>query len=625
MAAFATATSPRTEYAVVRALSTSDALHRRAPTTEATAPYAASERAMASETVPTNAATSADHGRGWRFARGGWSVLLAVLDQHGVRVKRTVGAERALQDDADAGSEQRGGAASMDDGHPGRSVGDDEVDAVTVLVNRARDDLAAETKPLARGRPLLQQLGRCHVVDEVARERARSDPRQAPGDQDEQDNDPSAHASDSIAGFADPSRQRGARTTASATSLRRRSDDDANGARSAVSLGLVLPPRRGEPHDTVAHRIGVENERQADPIRELPVDGRHGARDDRHTVSRRGERERRRVSNGDPNPQAQPAAWRIPRPPWQPLPEQPFEHGLPFADGFSPPFTDGVEIVHQVERDDLAHRRRPVIGHELHASQSLNDRGWRSDPSDAETAPEELRQRADRQHGNVALERADRRRRLIAEGEVGDGEVLDDRELELVRRGRDLDPLACRHERPGRVVVRRHQVCEAGRARERRVAKSVGANALDTDRNGEQPKPGGREHVDRREVRGVLDERHVTGARVQRRGEPHRLLRTRRDDDLVHRRGHRPPPSEVIGDRGAERCVPDRLVADPVASGPVEVLERPSHGRTRKQVAGGQRGTGELDPFAGPLDQGAERRGGAPDEPLTVLTEPNDG
>src|ERR671919_1066044 len=208
MAAFATATSPRTEYAVVRALSTSDALHRRAPTTEATAPYAASERAMASETVPTNAATSADHGRGWRFARGGWSVLLAVLDQHGVRVKRTVGAERALEDDADAGSEQRGGAASMDDGHPGRSVGDDEVDAVTALVNRARDNLAAETKTLARRGMLLQQLGRRHVVDEVAREPARSDPRQAPGDQDEQDNDPRAHTSDSIAGFGDPSRQR---------------------------------------------------------------------------------------------------------------------------------------------------------------------------------------------------------------------------------------------------------------------------------------------------------------------------------------------------------------------------------------------------------------------------------
>src|ERR671923_177299 len=208
MAPFATATSASTEYAVVRALSTSDALRRRAPTTEATAPYAASERAMASETVPTNAATSADQGRGRSLARGRRPVLLAVLDQHRVGVKRTVVAERALEDDADAGSKQRGGATFMDDGHPGRSVGDDEVDAVTVLVNRARDNLAAETKPLARGWPLLQQLGRCHVVDEIARERPRSDPRQAPGDQDEQDNDPRAHASDSIAGFRDPSRQR---------------------------------------------------------------------------------------------------------------------------------------------------------------------------------------------------------------------------------------------------------------------------------------------------------------------------------------------------------------------------------------------------------------------------------
>src|ERR671924_173653 len=208
MAPFATATSASTEYAVVRALSTSDALRRRAPTTEATAPYAASERAMASETVPTNAATSADQGRGRSLARGRRPVLLAVLDQHRVGVKRTVVAERALEDDADAGSKQRGGATFVDDGHPGRSVGDDEVDAVTVLVNRARDNLAAETKPLARGWPLLQQLGRCHVVDEIARERPRSDPRQAPGDQDEQDNDPRAHASDSIAGFRDPSRQR---------------------------------------------------------------------------------------------------------------------------------------------------------------------------------------------------------------------------------------------------------------------------------------------------------------------------------------------------------------------------------------------------------------------------------
>src|SRR5918994_566671 len=250
MAPFATATSASTEYAVVRALSTSDELRRRAPTTEATAPYAASERAMASETVPTNAATSADQGRGRSLARGRRPVLLAVLDQHRVGVKRAVVTERPLQDDTDPRSEQRGSSGSMDDGHPGRSVGDDEVDAVTVLVNRARDNQAAETKTLARGRPLLQQLGRCHVVDEVARERARSDPRQAPGDQDEQDNDPRAHASDSIAGFGDPSRQRaGPVPPPRATSLRRRSDDDTNGARRAVGIGLVLAPRRGEPLD----------------------------------------------------------------------------------------------------------------------------------------------------------------------------------------------------------------------------------------------------------------------------------------------------------------------------------------------------------------------------------------
>ena len=71
----------------MRALSSIDAFRRRTPTMAMAPPYSASANAIASETVPTNAATSADLRGGRRLAGRRRPVLLAVLHEHRVEWK----------------------------------------------------------------------------------------------------------------------------------------------------------------------------------------------------------------------------------------------------------------------------------------------------------------------------------------------------------------------------------------------------------------------------------------------------------------------------------------------------------------------------------------------------------
>src|SRR5262245_15697894 len=159
MAALATATTPSNEYAVVRALSTSTAWPRRAPTTEAATPYTDRISPSRRAKVPRRSTSAAtlDVSGVRRLARSGRAVFVAVLDQDGVGVERAVLPVEALHHHALAVPEQRWHAGRVHHRHAGGAVGDDEPHLRPRPLHRSRHHQATQPHPLVVGRPLPQQ------------------------------------------------------------------------------------------------------------------------------------------------------------------------------------------------------------------------------------------------------------------------------------------------------------------------------------------------------------------------------------------------------------------------------------------------------------------------------------
>ena len=211
-------------------------------------------------------------------------------------------------------------------------------------------------------------------------------------------------------------------------------------------------------------------------------------------------------------------------------------------------------------RHRLGEQRAAQVGDHLEAREPRDQRLRAPDPSDPQAAPEELAERAHREHGCVAREGGERRGRGRLEREVGERHVLDhDRAPSLQGPHRRAARSLFEHV-AGRVVTRRDQIDDARRCAGHRLAQSIDREPAGAERHAREPRPERRERVDRAEVGRVLQYNCVAGLDEQVGDQRDRLLRSARDEHLLGL-GRESGALQVARDRGAQVGQAERHVA----------------------------------------------------------------
>ena len=184
---------------------------------------------------------------------------------------------------------------------------------------------------------------------------------------------------------------------------------------------VVFLPRPGQAAQALRADLGVVAERQAEVVVEA-VEGRsHRPRRDPDAVRAGNLGELERAPVRQPDPEAQAA--RGPAPGSSPRSRPGCASMRSSLSRISSRrcSAHGVDPIEQAERHHLGDHGCTEVRHGLQAAEMGDRLAWAADPADAHACPEELAQRADREHGRVGRVGRDRRwRRLGGERQLGD-------------------------------------------------------------------------------------------------------------------------------------------------------------------------------------------------------------
>jgi hypothetical protein len=281
-----------------------------------------------------------------------------------------------------------------------------------------------------------------------------------------------------------------------------------------------------------------------------------------------------------------------------------------------------VPVSQHPGRDQLPERGAAEVGGRLGRGEPADQAGAGPDPADAQAAPVDLGQRADRDQ--VAVFSAPgvggkrRRRRAVAQRQLGEGHVVHEHRLRVRGRQRgDALAVAGGHDQAGRVLVGRDQVHQRRAVHAQRVRHPgrVGAAV------GGYPDHAGTAAVQRVQHAGeggILHGDRLPGQDLGADDQVQCLLAAGGHHHLFRAGREAEPPGEVIGDDLPQDRQPVREVAAGLQDGPHvtraghrgRVGQRRRHLRCAVDDRGGQVGRhGGAFQHAGEEAVGAVHRG----------------
>jgi hypothetical protein len=221
-----------------------------------------------------------------------------------------------------------------------------------------------------------------------------------------------------------------------------------------------------------------------------------------------------------------------------------------------------VLVVQQRGRDRLREGGAAQVGRCLGRGHPGDQARAGPDPAGPQAAPVQLGQRADADQVRLAgIQGGQRGRgRVVAEGEFGQGHVVDEQRVR-VGRGEPGHAAAVpgRHDQSRRVVMGEDQVDHRRAVRADHVLEPVRVQA-GAGRDPEHPGPGPVQRVQRAGEGRILHDDRLAGQHLAPDEQVHGLLAAGGDDDLGLVGGQPEPVGEVAGDRDAQGRQPEREI-----------------------------------------------------------------
>ena len=227
-------------------------------------------------------------------------------------------------------------------------------------------------------------------------------------------------------------------------------------------LGRAVP-RPGQPLDRVGQLRDRQRVRQPQERLQPAVDAEHPPGGEQQSFLLGCRHDRAAAGFRQLAPEAEPARGHLEPPLRQAVPHGLHHHVAGLAQHREPRRQDRVQLLQQPQQHQLLEHRRAEVERQPRVRELLHRIPRRPDPAEAQSAPQQLADAADRHHvGRVRGEGRGCDRAV--ERELGDG-LVDDRERAgAAQRGADLLTHRVRHEEPGGVVEVRHEVGRPRRA-----------------------------------------------------------------------------------------------------------------------------------------------------------------
>ena len=225
-----------------------------------------------------------------------------------------------------------------------------------------------------------------------------------------------------------------------------------------------------------------------------------------------------------------------------------------------------VGVGEQLGGDELLDDRARHVDARTREPEPLHERRARADPADPQAGPERLAHRADRDDGVAGgVVRGHRRgRRASARGAARPSSRRHERRPRRARERDELLAVARRQRVTGRVVEVGDRYASRGAAWRSVAAHMSRSQPSAEHRHGHRPGADRADRVERVRIRRVVDHHAVARSGQHAQQQHERVLGAGGHEHLVRRRRHA-AAREVLGDRGAQRQQPERVVARPRA------------------------------------------------------------